>query len=265
MPPQLSCYKPPVRPESDYGHAERVGGYPPPVTEEELDFGYSFLLDCSYALPIPTVGERDLWDSLEPKEALEAIVSLRRLVYYGLSRTLHEAEATKGPTLHATFELFLMLHTFYAIADKLATRCPEARLEGFAMPFVLDLYLLPLKCGSRAFPSAGITEDLSRSAAILEKDVKRQAGESSAPSLRSSMWKDLCERRETNPHEDLQGQGQCHIRYLEPFLAGSICNGRRCLSLNSCKPLSALPPAYHQLYYFPFSATPFSQPRVLPF
>lgn len=81
-------------------------------------------------LPIPSAMS-DEWDQLAQNEVEETLAELWRFLHLAQCK---DALVTPRALF---FPTFLMLHTVYAIADKLARRLTETRLEGFASPYFL--------------------------------------------------------------------------------------------------------------------------------
>lgn len=84
-----------------------------------------FIIQFLLLLPVPDSVEKGYWDAVPSSHIREVLQLLSLFVCDGLS--WREKECGYLNTI--------AVHTAYAIADKLARRVPEMRLEGFASPF----------------------------------------------------------------------------------------------------------------------------------
>ncbi|MCC5832046.1 MAG: hypothetical protein JJU12_03270 [Chlamydiales bacterium] len=84
-----------------------------------------FVIQLFLLLPVPNPFEKDYWDAIPSSHIPEVLRLLALLVCKQL--------AWKEEQSH--YLNIIAVHTAYAIADKLARRVPEMRLEGFASPF----------------------------------------------------------------------------------------------------------------------------------
>ncbi len=95
---------------------------------EALD---QFALHAVDVLPIPSMTRPDEWDKI-PRQHIEGcILELKNFLALAECRTRDTSPSLFFPT-------FLMLHTVYAIMDRLARKLPEARLNGFFSPYMLN-------------------------------------------------------------------------------------------------------------------------------
>lgn len=95
---------------------------------------FPFLHVCALTMPLPVWGEKDVWDTLAETEIPATITRLEQLVKGGCRAIFQYG-------LENIFiDKVVAIYTVYAVIDKLARRLKHTKLDGFATPFIPDVY-----------------------------------------------------------------------------------------------------------------------------
>jgi hypothetical protein len=198
-------------------------------------------------LPIPTWGKEDLWSSLDAKLIESVIQGLTCLLREGLKGIEIKENTSKKA---------LIIHTVYAIADKLARRDPKNNLQGYASPY---LPLLLDRMYPREVTSIPMGKEHVRYARIVA--YFEQSWHASQKKVIFPIAPVLSVEKfvyDSTHGGSRDSQGDCHIQFLQNFLTAAFIqhNNRMLLPLYmkiwSDPQKKYLPLAIHSLYYFAF-------------
>lgn len=95
---------------------------------------YHFFESATFQLPLPEWKQKDPWDTIDQKQIPQILKKFEKLVTLGLKD--NHISSDVGESKGLFIRQVLAIHTIYAIADKLARKCPWTKLDDFACPFI---------------------------------------------------------------------------------------------------------------------------------
>lgn len=212
---------------------------------------FPFLYSCTLSLPLPVWGEKDAWDDIPIKNIPEVLRGLKEFLYEGIKE---EIIGSYSPD-EFFIEYVLVVHTVYAIADKLARRSFHTKLDGFASPFFPYL-----QNNGHDFTSIPIGYENDRYAAIEKYFSKSREAASGVVIFPIDAILPVEQFVEDRLRSYSWSQGCCHILYLQQFMLSNYHNA----SNRMVAPLyfdlwkdtskTRLPEEVHLLYYFAFAS-----------
>lgn len=207
----------------------------PPLTARD------FVYQCLFTLPIPSATTEDAYGAIPSEEALQIMTLLKSLIAIGVIPTQENTDEN-------FFENFLMLHTVYAIGDRLARLSPKSGLEGFATPFPPLLFSFGSLSNFAIFP---LGEESLRSQQIAAY-FGAQQGKTIFPfreEIPLETWLHEFMKNPEAPKQEFH-----HLHFLKQFMK---------MSQGSVKPVNLfldmwiqeerLPKEVHLLHYFAFA------------
>ncbi|MBN4066931.1 hypothetical protein JYU14_02490 [Simkania negevensis] len=217
---------------------------------------FAFVADCMRTLPVPSREEGDIWGRSTDMR-MNLIVRLKRLINEGLKGVsiAEQRESYNQAMPAASFtEQFLTIYTAYAIVDRLARGNPEARLRGYASPFLPHFIKEP-----NGFTSLPLKEDNERYRQLKSYFTGRDSNSAPKPQekvvfpvaqhflVSQYLASDLAGSDVTDTKEHLQEIH--HLEYVRQFSDGLSSNASIICS-QWVNP--SIAPEVQHLYFFVF-------------